>query len=191
MKKERNSDLHEALQSIINERKPATDNWQQSVLATLAEEKPRQVKPRKIIWWRGVAAAAAVAAVIITATLLHKAPQPESASTYSEVVIHAIEPKNDPQPADEPLPPSEPEEATATKPQPKLKPKPETQPVPELIVIVDTDYLADSNSPDPDSDLMPDEWIESLLASELTNRYISMISMLETEEEETSNTPEL
>lgn len=191
MKKERNSDLHEALRSIINERKPSTDNWQQSVFASLAEEKPRQAKPRKTMWWRGVAAAVAVAAVIITATLLPEAPQPESASTYSEVVIPAIEPEPDHQPIAESLPPSEFEEATTTKPQPKPKPKPEAQPVPELIVIFDTDYLADSNTPGPDGDLMPDEWIESLLASELTNRYISMISMLETEEEETSNTPEL
>lgn len=58
-------------------------------------------------------------------------------------------------------------------------------------MIITTDYLADGVTPDPDSDLMPDEWIESLLTAELTQRYITMISILDTEEEETANTPEL
>lgn len=185
MKKENTSDLREALSSIIDERKPMTDNWQQSVLASMGE-----AKPRGIMWWRGVAAAAAaVAAVIVAVTMLHKEPVTENTATYSELITPEVQPQPAPQSIAEPLPPSEPEAVTVTKP--KSKPKPEAQPAPEPIVIITTDYLADGDTPDPDSDLMPDEWIESLLASELTNRFITMISILDTEEKETSNTPEL
>lgn len=185
MKKENNSDLREALRLIIDERTPLSDSWQQSVLASMGE-----AKPRRIMWWRGVAAAAAaVAAVILSVALLHKAPQPESAVTYSEVVVPSEEPQPLPQP--EPLPAAEPPAPSEPAPTKLAKPKAEPRPAPEPIVIITTDYLADGVTPDPDSDLMPDEWIESLLTAELTQRYITMISILDTEEEETANTPEL
>ncbi|MDE6278844.1 MAG: hypothetical protein K2M05_02620, partial [Paramuribaculum sp.] len=123
---------------------------------------------------------------------IHRQFSAESEIIYSEIIAPVEPVKSETQPLPEAVTTSEPEPTMATATKPKPKRKSETQSLQEPIVICDTDYLANGNTPDPDSDLMPDEWIESLLASELTNRYISMISMLETEEEEeTSNTPEL
>lgn len=196
MKKEfDNSNLREALRSIIDENAPINDDWQKSVLAAVGEKKPRLTP-----WVRRIAAAAATIAVVITGADLYwsqrtVSPQTSHTVNMTSEIVAVPEPVSIcPAETVEPIAANTseimPEKKRRKKPQP-VKEAVEI-PVQEPIVVFDNDiyYSALEVNTETNNDLTPEEWMESLYVTELTNRYAVMISMIEPTED-TTNTTEL
>lgn len=187
MKKEKDSNIREALRSIINESKPLTDDWQKTVLAGIDAK-----KPRRLLWLPRVAAAAAVIAIAITAAWLYTPPtelqlhvQPDQAALP---VLAEAKPKPSPTPVytSEPAKGSAPKIPVASSTTAEVE-QPEPEQTSEPIIIFDTDlYSIDPENPEVNNSIPPEEWIESLIASELANQYVTMISTIVFDEEPTN-----